>query len=96
MYVINKEQSWANASFECAKLCYSCRLIFCVLFSSHYNRLLKSREKFKQWHLQFFEALARRDSRIARRESRIERRESRIARQESRIARRDSRLGRGW
>ena len=26
---------------------------------SHYNRLLKSREKFKQWHLQFFEALSR-------------------------------------
>ena len=50
-------------------------LIFCVLFSSHYKTLFKSPKKFKQWHFQFFEALARRDSHIARRESRIARRD---------------------
>ena len=32
------------------------------------NRLLKSREKFRQPYLQFFKALARRDSRLSRRE----------------------------
>ena len=30
------------------------RLIFCMLFSSHCNRLLKSQKEFKHWHLQFF------------------------------------------
>ena len=55
--IILHVESSVNASFECAK--------FCVLGSSHYNRLLKSREKFKQWHLQFFQALARRDSRLS-------------------------------
>ena len=38
------------------------------------NRLLKSREKFRQLYLQFFKALARRDSRLSRRKSRLSRR----------------------
>ena len=67
MNVISKQQSSANASFERAKLLYAW-LIFCVLASSHYNRLLKSREKFKQWHLQFFKLSRDHETRFSSRE----------------------------
>ena len=87
MNVISKQQSLANASFERAKLLYAW-LIFCVLASSHYNRLLKSREKFKQWHLQFFK--------LSRDETLVSRDESLVSRDETLVSCRKSRLARGW
>ena len=79
MNVISKQQSSANASFERVKLLYAW-LIFCVLASSHYNRLLKSREKFKQWHLQFFK-LSRDETLISRDETLVSRDEILVSRE---------------
>jgi len=55
---------------------FAALLLHCLL----YNRLLKSREKFRQPYLQFFQALTRRDSRLWRRDSGLARWESRLTR----------------
>ena len=53
---------WAPSKLRQIAQSFFALFLHCLL----YNRLLKSRKKFKQLYLQFFKALARRESRLAR------------------------------